>query len=186
MSPKRDEDAGEADVRARLLEAADDILRESGIRKLSQVQVARRAGVRQSHLTYYFPKRHDLFEALAARFVEGITEGLREAAEGASEEGTQAYVLGLAEAIADEEHMRLFIGVIAEADQNPELRELLVHGADRMVESLSAALGGDHAAARAEVLLAAMWGLGLHNLLVRRPLESGTRDALLSYLAGGG
>ncbi len=63
-------------VRDRILAAALALLRETGIQGLSQVQVARRARVRQSHLTYYFPRRHDLLAAVAVRFVDGMVAGL--------------------------------------------------------------------------------------------------------------
>ena len=51
-------------VRARILDAALHILQESGLRSLSQAKVAAAAGIRQSHLQYYFPKKIDLVIAL--------------------------------------------------------------------------------------------------------------------------
>src|SRR6266542_315622 len=107
-------------IRERLLNAAVAILREGGIQGLSQVQVARRARVRQSHLTYYFPRRRDLVEAVAVRFIDGVVGGLAAAA------GTAAMSPGtmlqrVADAIADQAHMRMFIGVIVESDSDPEL-----------------------------------------------------------------
>jgi DNA-binding transcriptional regulator YbjK len=48
------------DPRARLIEAALEVLLHDGIMGFSQSKVARQAGLRQSHLTYYFPTRNDL------------------------------------------------------------------------------------------------------------------------------
>src|SRR4051812_50116493 len=53
------------DVRERILEAALKLLAESGAHELTQPRVARAAGVRQSHLTYYFRTRADLLQELA-------------------------------------------------------------------------------------------------------------------------
>jgi AcrR family transcriptional regulator len=53
------------DVRERLLEAALRLLAESGAHELTQPKVAKAAGVRQSHLTYYFPTRGELLQEVA-------------------------------------------------------------------------------------------------------------------------
>src|SRR6266496_237378 len=91
-------------IRERVLNAAVGILRAGGIQGLSQVQVARRARVRQSHLTYYFPRRHDLVEAVAVRFIDGIVGGLQEAAAGSAAESPGAMFQRVADAIADQAH----------------------------------------------------------------------------------
>lgn len=48
----------------RLLGAALDLVRSEGPQGLTQARVAAAAGVRQSHLTYYFPTRQHLLKAL--------------------------------------------------------------------------------------------------------------------------
>ena len=53
------------DVRSRILEAALGLLAENGAHELTQPKVARAAGVRQSHLTYYFPTRGELLQEVA-------------------------------------------------------------------------------------------------------------------------
>ena len=53
-----------ADVRSRLLLAADDILVSEGIQAITQTRVSEVAGVRQSHLTYYFATRSALIKAV--------------------------------------------------------------------------------------------------------------------------
>ena len=59
-------------VRERILDAGVRLLREAGIRALSGSQVARHAGLSQSHLTYYFPRRTDLLVALASGRQAGV------------------------------------------------------------------------------------------------------------------
>jgi AcrR family transcriptional regulator len=52
-------------TRERILHAAVTLLHDSGFAALTQQRVCERAGVRQSHLTYYFPTRNDLLRETA-------------------------------------------------------------------------------------------------------------------------
>ncbi len=52
-------------ARDRILHAAFLLLNEDGFGALTQTRVAEKAGVRQSHLTYYFPTRIDLLRETA-------------------------------------------------------------------------------------------------------------------------
>ena len=69
-------------VRQSILDAGVALLKEKGIAALTQPQVARAAGIKQSHLTYYYPTRTDLLLAVAenaiaatlARFAERLAE----------------------------------------------------------------------------------------------------------------
>lgn len=153
-------------VRERILEAALAVLREHGIQRFTQVQVAKRAGVRQSHLTYYFPSRTDLLDATAARFVDALADGLGPAAGG--DAGVRTALAHLAKAVADREHMRMFVGMIVEADRDQAVRAILLRSTERMEARLAEILGGPGRQARAHAMLAAMWGLGLY-LFVTRP-----------------
>lgn len=52
-------------VKDSILIAGMTLLKEKGIAALTQPQVAKAAGVKQSHLTYYFPTRTDLLLGIA-------------------------------------------------------------------------------------------------------------------------
>ena len=171
-------------VRERILDAALDILRESGLQRLTQVHVAEQAGVRQSHLTYYFPTREDLFEAVTARAVEGIAGGVRRAVGEQEGSGHGPLLARLATAVGSLEPMRMFVGLIVEADGDPALRAALVGGTHRLEAALADALGGDDATERARLVLAAVWGLGLYHFLVRPPPRSDPTRAYLTWVAG--
>jgi|WetSurMetagenome_2_1015567.scaffolds.fasta_scaffold46526_3 AcrR family transcriptional regulator len=54
-------------VRERILTGALKLLNEQGFSALTQARVAADAGVRQSHLTYYFPTRNDLLKAIVQK-----------------------------------------------------------------------------------------------------------------------
>ena len=58
------------DPRTRILDAALDLAAEGGAQALTQPRIARAAGVRQSHLTYYFPTVAALLQAVARRMIE--------------------------------------------------------------------------------------------------------------------
>jgi AcrR family transcriptional regulator len=176
-------------VRDRLLDAALAVLRDGGVRQLTQPRVAERAGVRQSHLTYYFPTRHDLLEAAADRFVTGVADGIDRAARDAAR-GGEAAALGpvlatLAGAVVDRAHMRMFIGVSVEADGDPAVHALLLRGTQRIVDALADAVGGADAAdaeRRARTVLATLWGLGFYEFLVRPDASDAPTRAVLARL----
>lgn len=175
---KRAEESG---IRERILEAAMAGLQKDGIRGLSQVQVARRAKVRQSHLTYYFAKRQDLIEAIAERFFEGVAHGLEEVVTaGAAAGDVGPLVQRLAAVIIDPRHMRMFLAMIVEADTDATVRAILVRLTARLQSLLAAGLGGSDAAERAANVIANLWGLGLYDFVLR-PKRPGARAA--SYIA---
>ena len=72
-----------APTRERILHAAVEILNAEGFGALTQTRVAEKAGVRQSHVTYYFPVRNDLLRetavygcsAMLEMFSAGIAAG---------------------------------------------------------------------------------------------------------------
>lgn len=168
------------DVRERILDAALAVLREDGVQRLTQVQVAKRAGVRQSHLTYYFPSRTDLLDATATRFVDTLAAGIGRALRGQAGAGARTTLAHLAKAIAEPGHMRMFIGVVVEADQDPDVRAILLRGIERMEAALAEALGGEDREERARAVLATLWGLGLYAFVVR---PTGRSDPARTVLA---
>jgi AcrR family transcriptional regulator len=171
-------------VPERILDAALSILGESGIRHLTQVHVADRAGVRQSHLTYYFPTRDDLLNAVTERAVDGIVSGFRRVTAGATKGRQRQLLEGLARSVADLAHMRMFVAMIVEADADPAVRRVMRRATERIEGALAEALGGDDARERARLVLAAIWGLGLYQFLMRAAPNASRTGAYLSWLVG--
>jgi AcrR family transcriptional regulator len=62
--------------REQILHAAVEVLNAEGFGALTQTHVAERAGVRQSHVTYYFPARNDLLRETAAYGCEAMLDAL--------------------------------------------------------------------------------------------------------------
>lgn len=128
------------DVRTRILDAAHRLLAQSGPAALTQPKVSRAAGVSQSHLTYYFPKRTDLLVAIARHAVEGTLARLRDAGGAAPED-----VAALLQArLADKRLVRLLVGLIVAAGEDPALKASLrdfVAGVRAMLREAVAAGG---------------------------------------------
>jgi AcrR family transcriptional regulator len=112
------------DVRARILDAALGLLARGGAGELTQPRVARAAGVRQSHLTYYFPTRDALLQAVADRSIDALAATLMRAAQG-GRLGPQALPRALARAITDKGRTRTMLALIGTADRDPAVRKRL-------------------------------------------------------------
>lgn len=107
------------DVRTRILEAALRLLGEEGAQGLTQPRVSREAGVRQSHLTYYFPTVTDLLQAVARHSFQSLAKEL-----GGADARERA--APLAEAIAgatrDKRRVRLMLSLVQSADRDATLK----------------------------------------------------------------
>jgi len=103
-------------VRERILEAALSLLAESGAHELTQPRVARAAGVRQSHLTYYFPTRGDLLQEVARYSIEKLADQLAHGRAG-SLPGT------IAAGAADKRRSRVMLGLVTAADRDPKIKQ---------------------------------------------------------------
>lgn len=99
------------------------LLKKKGIAALTQPQVARAAGIKQSHLTYYFPTRADLLLGIAgqtiAQTVEEVAARLRESPDPATLADT------CAKAMIGGVPPRAMIGLIVAADADPAIRKPL-------------------------------------------------------------
>jgi AcrR family transcriptional regulator len=104
------------DVRGRIVQAALEVLGEGG--ELTQPRVSRAAGVRQSHLTYYFPTVTDLLQAVARHSFDRLAGEL--GAAGRRRPGSVA--AGMARATADRRRVRMMLGLVTAADRDPSLK----------------------------------------------------------------
>ena len=103
------------DVRGRILEAALGLLAESGAHALTQPKVARAAGVRQSHLTYYFPTRGELLQAVARHSIDKLAGQLAHRRRASLAEG-------IAAGAGDKRRSRVMMGLVAAADRDPVIK----------------------------------------------------------------
>jgi AcrR family transcriptional regulator len=103
------------EVRERLLDAALRLLAEHGAHELTQPRVARAAGVRQSHLTYYFPTRGELLQEVARYSIDKLAGQLAHARPGTLPQG-------IAAGGADKRRSRVMLGLVAAADRDPQIK----------------------------------------------------------------
>src|SRR3954466_8469426 len=115
-------------VRTRILEAALRLLAESGAHELTQPKVAKAAGVRQRHLTYYFPTRGELLQE-AARY--SISKLAGQLAHGKVHNPSQV-AHGIAAGSADKRRWGVVLGLVAAADRDPKIR----HGLRKFITEL--------------------------------------------------
>ncbi len=110
-------------VRQSILDAGAALLKEKGVAALTQPQVARAAGIKQSHLTYYYRTRADLLLAIAENSIAATLERFAERLAGYP---TPATIAGqIAEVMIDGLPPRLIIGLIVAADAEPQIRSAL-------------------------------------------------------------
>ena len=112
-------------VKESILEAGITLLESKGIAALTQPQVAAAAGIKQSHLTYYFRTRTDLLLAIAECWVTQAMEALSARVGEKPEFSTLAE--RLAETMIKGEPARGIIGLIVAADAEPRIRDALRH-----------------------------------------------------------
>ncbi|HUU74054.1 MAG TPA: TetR/AcrR family transcriptional regulator [Burkholderiales bacterium] len=112
------------DVRSRILEAALELLGDHGVSKLTQPSVAKAAGVRQSHLTYYFPTRADLLKATALHSIEVMIGMLAaRASEGQLSPDMLAQIASTM--VSDKRRARVVLGLVVASDEDREIKGFL-------------------------------------------------------------
>lgn len=160
--------ATKSPVRDRILDAAVGLLRDSGVKRLAQPQVAKAANVPQGHLTYYFPKKADILMAVADRFMAMVS------AEMPSNIPHSALLISIARRLVlDRTRTRMLLGLLVEADGEVDLRAAMVRGANLVRGGLASALDLPHDSREAHLALALFWGLGVQQFLLgdERPPE---------------
>lgn len=111
-------------VRQRILDAALGLMAEHGFMEVTQPKIARAAGVRQSHLTYYFPTRAELLKALAMHSIEILLGSLATGAS-AGKLTPALFAQFAGEALADKRGARVMLGLIVSSEEDREIKQFL-------------------------------------------------------------
>lgn len=118
----------DASAREKILLAASGLLLSEGFSTLTQQAVAARAGVRQSHVTYYFPTRNDLLRATAQFGVETLLESMliaHTSASASDDQSRAAFHKLLMPEKSDRQWFRLMTGLQIAAADDPQIRPWL-------------------------------------------------------------
>ena len=113
-------------ARERILFAAVEILNAEGFGGLTQTRVAERAGIRQSHLTYYFPARNDLLRETAVYGCEAMLGALELGIE-SGELNIENFREAMAVDIHDRRFARLMCALIVASDEDGEIKPWLAN-----------------------------------------------------------
>jgi AcrR family transcriptional regulator len=158
------------DLKQRIAQAAAEILFHHGSKRLSQLEVAKVLGIRQSHLTYYYPRRADLLAAVADRFLSHASEEFAALSTAGAPPAT--FVAELGRRMTVPGALRAFFGLLIEADEDEALRKSLAAHLEQFSVLVATELG--HAATDPDVRLfvAALRGLAPTCFLAREPASS--------------
>lgn len=159
-------------ARDQILSAAVQVLQDEGPAKLTQTRVAKAAGLRQGHLTYYFPKKSDLWLATAARAHDEMErqfeEMLASQAPGTGRQDVRSRLVGLlTELVHNHQRTRILLSLALQAQEDPELMTMCRENIYRSRAFLTKALGTLFPAPIVELTLATLWGLGMRDLLIQ-------------------
>jgi AcrR family transcriptional regulator len=157
------------DRRQDIIEAGLATLREHGYAGFTQPRVATRAGLRQSHLTYYYPTRADLLAAVGRAAIDGQLAAADAVLDGSSQDKVAA---ALANVIVRHENTRILMALAQAADQAPGLRALFCELADGIVQRAGRflhVLNPEASEADARLLHSLLVGLAVLDLATGRP-----------------
>lgn len=126
-------------VRDRIVAAAVQVLHEQGINALTQTRVSALAGVRQSHLTYYFPTRNDLLKQAVLSGVASLHAALDRPGETGGQ-SLQEFRNVLESQLADRRVPRMMAALTVASEEDPSLKPWLEQFAADMIDHLQHAL----------------------------------------------
>lgn len=133
-------------TRERILDAAVEVLGEVGYGHFSVQKVARRAGVYQGNITYYWPRRRDLVLALALQVIGEYRSTCLAALDGAtaSDAGrAEAVVRAMVDEAVQPARVRILPELWSMANTDPEIARAVIRSHDDVLEAMLDALGVD-------------------------------------------
>lgn len=152
---------------------------------MTQTRVAKAAGVRQSHLTYYFPRKNDLLVAVSGvsldRLAEELSDFFGQAGWQNANQTMRERVISLSAFIVkDRARTRLTMSLLVAAEEEPELRTALADVTDHARRLVALGFGLSPEDPKVELRLAAFWGISLQYLLMEGPEGDAKINALIT------
>jgi TetR/AcrR family transcriptional regulator, repressor for uid operon len=121
--------------RRQLVDAAIRCFEEKGFHGTSMAQISETAGMSVGHIYHYFPAKEALIAAIVEKKLDEIIERMAEAARGSSLLEALAARDGDCAAIDERRRERaLFLDILAEAERNPKVSELMSRARARLFE----------------------------------------------------
>ena len=153
-APKRSRAESTALTRARIMDAARELLAERPYSEVSMAEIGERAGIAFSAITYHFGSKRGLLVAIFAELTEAfdtLVDGLDGSLEGdaASLDEISSWYSTVT---------RRGVMLVAETLRDPELAELMGEYFARLLDTSAELFGDDHAEIEAQALIS--MGLG--------------------------
>ena len=111
-------------VKERILDAAVQLIQEHGIHAMTQARVCDIAGVRHSHLTYYFPTRVKLLKEVVMRGTQSVLT-LLDGPEHLRATSPAHLRAALSDMAGDRRLPRMMVAVYVASDEEPSLKPWL-------------------------------------------------------------
>ncbi|QBR70461.1 TetR family transcriptional regulator [Beijerinckiaceae bacterium] len=160
-------------LRERILDTALDIVEAEGIKSLTQPRIAKALGLRQSHLTYYFPHKADLVVAMLQHAHDRASSAM------GPEGGAMDFdaVMGtLKELMFDPHRMSFFLGIVLEATEEPDLQSIVATHMRGLIEMIAPIFGRDADDPHVIAFIDLLRGIGMRMLLEPDLARAGPPD----------
>lgn len=163
----------EKSTREHILDTALTIASSRGLKELTQTNVATAAGVRQSHLTYYFPLKSDLLAAvLKASHDNHNAKGNKNFNLYDIQPNPDRAIQIVEEIFLNRNRMSFFLGVFAESIDEQELRSILKSHMDDFSNELCLLFGRNKGDQSVDSFLDHMRGVCFSKLVVKSKSKS--------------
>src|SRR5579871_4337283 len=169
------------DHRKAILEAGLALLRENGLAALTQPRIAAKTGLRQSHLTYYYPTRADLLTAVTRAAIDAQLAAVRSMVKSASSAPKTASKIAAVTVLP--ENTRVLAALNQAADQEPQVRALfneLLGGFISELQTLLENLNLPAAEPQVDLIHALFVGLSIIQLATARRKGKARAEAVLN------
>jgi AcrR family transcriptional regulator len=169
------------DHRKDILDAGLAILQEHGLAGLTQPKIASMTGLRQSHLTYYYPTRADLVTAVARTGIELQLAAIRSLVNGAISAKKTAAAIAAVTVLR--KNTRVLAALNQAADQEPSVRALfsgLLAGFTTELGALLRKFNLVANEAQIDLIHALFVGLSIIDLATARPKGKARAEAVLN------
>ncbi|MBY0472433.1 hypothetical protein K2X30_14810 [bacterium] len=161
-----------ADLKTRIVRSATGILRKSGLKRMAQAEVAKKANIRQSHLTYYFPTRSDLVIEVARNALGPLRETLGSFVSPKIQHVLDSKIQKVVASICnDVGRTRALLGLMVESDEDQKLKNEILSVVKEQINMVALLLGKSKEDPQVQLVNAALMGTGFLRYLDAHPPE---------------
>lgn len=173
-----------SDIKDKILDAAVQLLVEQGAAALTQPKIAAAAGVRQSHLTYYFPKRNDLLLAITLHWGKLHMAAAAQRMEPGTVTLAQLTQF-IGDRVVDAGRVRIILSLMVASEEDPRIKESLasfIETERQATGTMLSVVGLPHDERLRAVVHATLVGFAVLNLARGPGVEKESRELTAHWL----